>query len=146
MEAPTELVEGGEQFVEDADSIDYTMEALTSSGYSKKTVEKVRTFLPSFFLFLGRLLNSPSVSWAQVVMAKFTIEQFYTNFFRSLKDRNDRYAAQLSSAPPLSLLCISHVPTKAQGARSGDGASGLARREEGEEEAKARARLYQVPC
>lgn len=68
MEAPTELVEGGEQFVEDADSIDYTMEALTSSGYSKKTVEKV-------------------------VMAKFTIEQFYTNFFRSLKDRNDRRKA-----------------------------------------------------
>jgi hypothetical protein len=46
MEAPTELVEGGEQFVEDADSIDYTMEALTSSGYSKKTVEKVPSSYP----------------------------------------------------------------------------------------------------
>lgn len=56
MEAPTELVEGGEQFVEDADSIDYTMEALTSSGYSKKTVEKVRTF----FFLLPLLIFGPS--------------------------------------------------------------------------------------
>lgn len=47
------LVEGGEQFVEDADSIDYTMEALTSSGYSKKTVEKVRTFSFSFSFSFG---------------------------------------------------------------------------------------------
>jgi hypothetical protein len=49
-------------------------------------------------------------------MAKFTIEQFYTNFFRSLKDRNDRYAAQL--CPALALALQSPAPAHVRTRRS----------------------------
>jgi hypothetical protein len=131
MEGSTENVEGGEQFVEDADSIDYTMEALTSSGYSKKTVEKVKPVNSSHSLSLPTT-GFPS---CHVLSLLLTLHSVAGWALRSGGDGQVHHRAILhqllsfAQGPqrPVSALCLSQCDTAATRVRGSRVARPLAR-------------------